>query len=59
MNVQWNKLIARVAIWMMAEVMLNLIGLDTLADYSEFFFEHQESRFCSDSMLVNFNYYYQ
>lgn len=55
MNVQWNRLIARVAIWVVAEVVLNLIGLDTLADYSEFFFEHQESRFGSGSLLVVFN----
>lgn len=55
MNAKWNKLIARIAIWVMAEVVLNLSGLDTLADYSEFFFEHQESRFGSGSMLVVFN----
>ena len=55
MNAQWNKLIARIAIWVIAEILLNLSGLDTLADYSEFFFEHQESRFGGELMLVVFN----
>ncbi len=36
MKVKWRKLIANILIWAIAEVALNFIGLDTLADYSEF-----------------------
>lgn len=33
-------IITRTATWLIAEVILNLVGLDNLADYSEFVFEH-------------------
>ena len=36
MEIKWNKLIINIAAWAIAEVTLNLMGLDTLADYSEF-----------------------
>ena len=36
MNVKWSKLIVNLTIWTLSEVTLNLVGLDTLADYSEF-----------------------
>ncbi len=39
MNVRWKKLLARTAIWLVAEISLNLLGLDDLADYSEFLYE--------------------
>lgn len=34
--IQWQKLILKLVIWGAAEVTLNLIGVDHLADYSEF-----------------------
>lgn len=39
MNQQRKKLIARTVIWLAAEVVLSSIGLDNLADYSEYIFE--------------------
>ncbi len=39
MQVKWEKLIAKLAIWLVAEIYLNSLGIDTLADYSEFLFE--------------------
>ncbi len=39
MQVRWKKLLSKIAIWLMAEILLNLLGLDNLADYSEFVFE--------------------
>ncbi|ERT08991.1 hypothetical protein M595_1051 [Lyngbya aestuarii BL J] len=39
MQVRWKKLITKTLIWLLAELLLNLIGLDDLADYSEFLFE--------------------
>ena len=35
MCIQWQKIF----FWLIAEITLNLLGLDDLADYSEFIFE--------------------
>lgn len=40
-NIFNQKLMAKFFIWLMAEIILNLIGIDDLADYSEFIFEHK------------------
>lgn len=39
MQVKWKTLITKALIWALAELLLNFIGLDDLADYSEFLFE--------------------
>ena len=39
MDMQWKKLLARITMWLVAEIILNSIGLDNIADYSEFIFE--------------------
>jgi hypothetical protein len=39
MNAQRRNLIIRTTTWLIAEVILNLVGLDNLADYSEFVFD--------------------
>lgn len=39
MEIRWNKLLTNIFIWALAEITLNFIGLDTLADYSEFIFD--------------------
>ena len=36
MQFQWHKLINKVIFWLLAEIILNLVGLDNMADYSEF-----------------------
>ena len=36
MKIKGHKLIINVAAWAIAEITLNVVGLDTLADYSEF-----------------------
>ncbi len=38
-NVYWQKLLALAIVWLATEILLTLIGLDNLADYSEFVFE--------------------
>ena len=35
-QIRWKKLSRNVGIWLTTEVLLNLIGLDNFADYSEF-----------------------
>jgi hypothetical protein len=39
MNVQWKKLLVKATLWLAFEICLNFIGLDEVADYSEFIFE--------------------
>ncbi|MBZ8181676.1 hypothetical protein [Oscillatoria salina] len=38
MLVHWNKLFNKTGFWLATEITLNLLGLDSLADYSEFIF---------------------
>lgn len=39
-----NKLIAKTVIWLAAEILLNCLGMDDLADYSEFIFESNSEK---------------
>ena len=39
MEIRWKTLLTKTLIWLAVEILLNSIGLDTLADYSEFVFE--------------------
>ena len=36
MDIHWPKLLTKVALWLCAEIALTCLGLDDLADYSEF-----------------------
>jgi hypothetical protein len=38
-----KKVLVKTVLWVVTEVMLNLLNLDTLADYSEFLFETEGS----------------
>ena len=40
MNGQTTNLVFKLILWLVVEVILNLVGLDDLANYSEFLFEH-------------------
>ena len=40
MKVQWLKLFFKLTVWLAVEITLNLIGLDDMADYGEFIFDH-------------------
>jgi hypothetical protein len=39
MKVEWKKMVVKVTVWVVAEIILNLIGLDNLANYTEFVYE--------------------
>lgn len=39
-----NKTLIKAMVWVVAEILLNFIGLDDLADYSEFIFERTAHR---------------
>lgn len=36
MKTNWQKLIVKIFLWLLVEAIFNLIGIDDLADYSEF-----------------------
>ncbi len=42
MKIQWQKLWVKIILWLGAEILLTLIGLDNLADYSEFLCQQKE-----------------
>ncbi len=39
MNKSKNKILLKIFVWLIAEIILNFVGLDDLADYSEYIFE--------------------
>jgi hypothetical protein len=41
MKTQWQKIWVKAIAWLVVEIVLNLVGLDNLADYSEFIFEKE------------------
>ncbi len=38
MQLKWKTFVFKTMFWMMGEILLNLLGLDNVADYSEFLF---------------------
>lgn len=52
MKVHWKKLMTQTAIWMASEIVLNLIGLDALADYSEFLLEAHDVSYLQELSVV-------
>lgn len=38
MRIRWKTLLTQTLIWLLAEILLDPVGLDTLTDYSEFVF---------------------
>ena len=38
MEIRWKILLTKTLVWLSVEIVLNFIGLDTIADYSEFVF---------------------
>lgn len=43
MKGNWSKLLVRVTGWLLLELSLEAVGLDTLADYSEYVFTTKET----------------
>ena len=38
MQIIWHKLIVKIFFWLLIETVFSIIGIDDLADYSEFIF---------------------
>lgn len=43
MAYRWKNLLCKALIWLIAEIFLSILGMDDLADYSEFIFERKKS----------------
>jgi hypothetical protein len=43
MKVKWKKLLVTSSTWLVLEIALNILGLDNLADYSEFIFNRSDT----------------
>ncbi len=39
MSVRWQKLLLTITFWLATEICFNFLGIDDMADYSEFIFE--------------------
>ncbi|MDY6806409.1 MAG: hypothetical protein SXA11_21735 [Cyanobacteriota bacterium] len=46
MKVRWKKLLITLTVWLFLEILLNVMGLDDLADYGEFVFEQNNIVHC-------------
>lgn len=40
-QIRWGRLLTKTAMWVSAELVLGVVGADTLADYTEFLNQHQ------------------
>ncbi len=51
MKMKWRKLAANLVLWFLAEIILSFLGLDELADYSEFLAERNSVAILTSSMI--------
>ena len=52
MSVQWHRLLSQLTIWLVVEIILNLMGLDDVADYSEFVFTYSNTAIPSVTISI-------
>ncbi len=52
MEIRWRKLLLKLTIWLVIEIVLNLMGLDDIADYSEFLFTHSNTATVSGDVCI-------
>ena len=50
--VRWRKLLVKSTFWLSSEVLLGLMGLDTVADYSEFLTKSQMAHHLGDAIAT-------
>ena len=53
MSTPTSDVVTKVVIWLVVEIVLNFVGLDDLADYSEFVFEKHSQSFISNSYAAS------
>ncbi|MBP5972522.1 hypothetical protein HW132_07205 [Brasilonema sp. CT11] len=52
MQVHYKKVLFEIAFWLITEVILNFVGLDDLANYSEFIFANDSTKFSNYSHQI-------
>ncbi|MBP0021446.1 MAG: hypothetical protein J7647_28310 [Cyanobacteria bacterium SBLK] len=52
MNCKWQTLIFKMSFWLFLEIFLGALGLDGMADYSEFVFDQKALRQRSDRIAI-------
>lgn len=52
MKVYWKTLILNIGSWIVAEIILNFVGLDNLANYSEFLYKPYLSAQAYETSIV-------
>jgi hypothetical protein len=50
-NKQNQKFLVKITFWLLAEIWLNFVGLDNIADYSEYIFECNKDYVVSNVLL--------
>ena len=53
----WKQVVYKAGIWLIAEIWLNLIGLDNMADYTEFIFDQDLDSNLKNRRTVKINEY--
>lgn len=57
MTIRWQQLLVSLVLWLIAEIFLNLAGIDDLADYSEYLFDrHAVGLGLGTQMIVPHSY---
>lgn len=51
MIVGWKQLLIKIIIWLILEILLNWLGVDTFVDYGEFILQNQMLSFSNYSFL--------
>jgi hypothetical protein len=52
MKIRWRQLLINLAVWAIAEITLDCIGLDTLADYSEYLGDRDKIEYYVASSII-------
>ncbi len=55
MKINWTVFLTKAGFWLVAEVGLNLLNLDDLADYSEFIFEQNAALSSRNNKIIKFS----
>ena len=51
-GLRWKKLLFNLSVWLTAEIVLTVLGLDNLADYGEFIAQSNGAAFMNDAVAA-------
>ncbi|MEM9485056.1 MAG: hypothetical protein AAGA83_15365 [Cyanobacteria bacterium P01_F01_bin.116] len=52
MDIRWKVTLGRLFVWLAAEIIFSMLGIDDLADYSEFLLERNSSVLAVHDIVV-------